>query len=178
MVHAKIIVARATSSCSEFVAAQQRMHQTARVYEGVSVPLVMRRRWTDGRNQEHRITRTKNRSHRAAPRIGVVWNHVGVRFMRMGSLGRRRAVRCLFRRRRQLAARAVGAATLPGRAGGWSDQVGVRLAHRGSLGRRRVSGVRRDARARSMFRGCAPPVPSFVRAYRSLGSWGSSRRTC
>ena len=28
-------------------------------------------RWTDERNQEHRITQTKNGSHQAAPRIGV-----------------------------------------------------------------------------------------------------------
>ncbi len=42
------------------------------------------------------------------------------------------------------------------RALGLFDHVGVGLAGRGSRVRRRVRGVRRDARARSMFRGCTP----------------------
>jgi len=121
----------------------------------MGAPLVMRGRWTDGRNQEHRITRTKNRSHRAAPRIGVVWNHVGIRFTRMGSLGRRRAVRCLFRRRRQLAARAVGGATFS------IGLVGVSIAavfasHIVALSHGGASAAQsRNGRARSSWAGCS-----------------------
>jgi hypothetical protein len=130
------------------------------------------------KNQEHGSTRTKNKSDRAAVRIGVVgitsasksreWALSGggalSGFPSVGGInsGHEPSVRPRV---------AVGPL-------GLFDHVGVRLARPGSPARRRVSGGSRECRARSTPRGCSTHVPSFVRACRCLGSLDSSRTPC
>jgi len=93
--------------------------------------------------------------------------HIGIRFARMGSLGRRRAVGCPSSRRRQLAARAVGGATFSLSALGvirsrrclWRTSGLSRTAARP---RRKVATVGHGRHDRVV----QAPAPSFVRACR------------
>ena len=109
--------------------------------------------WTDGRNQEHgSLERKTDRIWLLSASGSFASRRDSIRANGLS----RAAAPCwiVFGRRCQLGARAVGEAKVRRRALGLSDHVGVGLAGRGSLVRRRVRGVRRDARARSMFRGC------------------------
>jgi hypothetical protein len=127
-------------------------------------PLVMRCRWTDGRNQENQITRTTKKTHLAAPPIGVV--SITKAFVSREpplSDGGALPGRCFGRRRRR-GARAVGETKFRNRSLGLSDHVGVQFARRGTLAQRRVSRVGREASGAVDGSGCSTLAPSFARA--------------
>lgn len=112
-------------------------------------------RWTDGRKQEHRITRTTTKTHLAAPPIGVLCitsEYVprepalsdGGALLGFSSVGGVNWRHEPLARPRSLSRLLV-----------WSDHGGVRGARRGSLARRRVVGASRNCRARSTWPGCS-----------------------
>ena len=93
----------------------------------------------DGRAKEELlIILNEEPEHRAASGIGIICITSGSDSRDMAFSGGGALSGLPFRRRRQRAARAVGAAKSRCRALGLFHQVGVRLAHRGSLARRRV----------------------------------------
>jgi hypothetical protein len=79
------------------------------------------------------ILRNEEQEHRADSGIGVICITSGSDSRDMAFSGGGARSGLPFRRRCQLAARAVSAATLSHRAVGFSDHVGVRLARRGSF---------------------------------------------
>ena len=127
---------------------------------------------TVGRTDETKkygSTRTKNKSHLAASRLGVV-RITSASDSRERALSGGGALSSVSSGGRvNSRTRAVGEAKCRHRASGLSDHVGVRLARRGTPARRRVSGMGGNRRARSMPRGYSPLAPAFVRVCRSLG---------